>query len=262
MNAIPMQLAAQTWWMTHRRLKVFIRQPAYLIITLVQPVIWLFLFGNLFRRIVELPGFGTTSYLDYLVPGVVVMNALSSNMWAGMGALEEIERGTLNRFLVSPVSRGAISNATVVEMALGTTIQSLIIVLLGWAAGADYEGGVAGVTVLVVVSVLLGTVFGALSTAIGMLVRQRETIIGINTFLLLPLTFLSSTFMAERLMPGWIQAVADYNPLNWAVRAGREALTADPDWALVLRDAGLLLALAAVAVWLSTRSVRAYQKSV
>ena len=103
----------QTWWLTHRKLTALAKQPAVLVITLVQPVIWLFLFGELFKKIVELPGFGATSYLDYLVPGVVIMNAVSSNMWAGMGTIDEIDRGTLNRFLVTPVGRGAIVNANV-----------------------------------------------------------------------------------------------------------------------------------------------------
>jgi len=221
-------VAVQTWWMTERRLKAFIRQPGYLIITLIQPVIWLFLFGSLFKTIVELPGFGSSSYLDYLVPGVVVMNAVASNMWAGMGAMEEIERGTLNRFLITPVSRSAIMNANVVEQALSTTIQSVIIVLLGAAGGARYLGGVAGIVVLIVASILLGTVFSALSNTIGMLVRQRETIIGVNTLLLLPLTFLSSAFMSENLMPQWMQRVADFNPLNWALDASRAALDVNP----------------------------------
>src|SRR5262249_49484321 len=106
---------SQTWYMTQRQLVVFARQPAFAVITLIQPVIWLFLFGNLFRKVVELGGFGTTSYLDYLVPGVVVMSALSSNMWAGMGTLEEIQRGTLNRFLTTPVSRAALMNGNVVN---------------------------------------------------------------------------------------------------------------------------------------------------
>ena len=99
-------MTADTWWMTQRRLQVFVRQPWFLVFTLIQPVIWLFLFGNLFKRVVDLPGFGSTSYLTYIVPGVVVMSAMASNMWAGMGTMEEIERGTLNRFLVTPVRRG------------------------------------------------------------------------------------------------------------------------------------------------------------
>ncbi|MFG2967267.1 ABC transporter permease [Streptomyces sp. NPDC048288] len=252
----------QTWYMTQRQLLVFARQPAYAIITLIQPVIWLFLFGSLFKKVVELGGFGTTSYLDYLVPGVVVMSALSSNMWAGMGTLEEIQRGTLNRFLTTPVSRAALMNGNVVNNGLITAGQSLIIVLLGLLGGADYPGGIGGIAVLVVAAVLLGTVFGALSNALGMLVRERESIIGINTFLLLPLTFLSSAFMAPSQMPGWIRHIADFNPLDWAMVAGRSAMSADPDWGAVLGRGGALLALAVAAVWLSIRTFRSYQRSV
>ncbi|MGW2684419.1 ABC transporter permease [Streptomyces sp. NPDC001414] len=253
---------AQTWYMTQRQLVVFARQPAFAVITLIQPVIWLFLFGNLFKKVVELGGFGTTSYLDYLVPGVVAMSALSSNMWAGMGTLEEIQRGTLNRFLTTPVSRAALMNGNVVNNGLVTAGQSLIIVLLGLLGGADYPGGIGGIAVLVVASVLLGTVFGALSNALGMLVRERESIIGINTFLLLPLTFLSSAFMAPSQMPGWMRHTADFNPPNWAMVAGRSAMSADPDWSAVLSRGGALLVLAVVAVWLSIRTFRSYQRSV
>ncbi|GLP72495.1 transport permease protein [Streptomyces sp. TUS-ST3] len=252
----------QTWYMTQRQLMVFVRQPAYAIITLIQPVIWLFLFGSLFRKVVELGGFGTASYLDYLVPGVVVMSALSSNMWAGMGTLEEIQRGTLDRFLTTPVSRAALMNGNVVNNGLVTAFQSVVIVLLGLLGGADYPGGAVGIAVLVLASVLLGTVFGALSNALGMLVRERESIIGINTFLLLPLTFLSSAFMAPSQMPAWMRHTADFNPLNWAMVAGRSALSADPDWGVVLTRGGALLGLAVVAVWLSIRTFRSYQRSV
>jgi ABC-2 type transport system permease protein len=253
---------SQTWYMTQRQLMVFVRQPAYAVITLIQPVIWLFLFGSLFREVVELGGFGTTSYLDYLVPGVVVMSALSSNMWAGMTTLDEIQRGTLDRFLTTPVSRAALMNGNVVNNGLVTAAQSVIIVLLGLLGGADYPGGIVGIAVLVLASVLLGTVFGALSNALGMLVRERESIIGINTFLLLPLTFLSSAFMAPAQMPGWMRHVADVNPLDWAMVAGRSALSGNPDWGDVLIRGGGLLALAVAAVWLSIRTFRSYQRSV
>jgi len=153
-------------------------------------------------------------------------------------------------------------NANVVEQALSTTLQSIIIVGLGWLAGARYPGGFAGLAVLVIAAVLLGTVFSALSNAVGMLVRQRETIIALNTFLLLPLTFLSSAFMAPGLMPGWMHTLTSVNPVNWAVEAGRGALAGHPDWDAVLLRGGWLLALAVLMVWLSTRTFRAYQKSV
>jgi ABC-2 type transport system permease protein len=255
-------MLANTWWMTHRQLKALLRQPALLVITLAQPVIWLFLFGNLFRRVVELPGFGTSSYLDYLVPGVVVMNAVSSNMWAGMAVIEEIDRGTLNRFLTSPVRRSAILNGAVIVNAFTTAIQSAIIVLLGWVAGATYPGGVAGPIALIVASMLLGSVFSALSTVFGLALRQRESIIGMSIFLLLPLTFLSTAFMAKSLMPGWMQAVASANPVNWALEATRGVLTATTHWGTAFAYGAALLALAAVMAGLATLTFRSYQRTI
>jgi ABC-2 type transport system permease protein len=251
-----------TWWMTHRQIKALLRQPAVIVITLAQPMVWLFLFGNLFRRVVELPGFGTASYLDYLVPGVVVMNAVSGNMWAGMGVIEEIERGTLNRFLTSPVRRAAILNAIVIVQALTTAIQSAVIVLLGGWAGARYPGGLAGPVALVLASMLLGSVFTALSTVFGLALRQRESIIGLSIFLLLPLTFLSTAFMARSLMPGWMQAVAAGNPVNWALDAARGLLADATDWGAAVGYGAALLALAVGASGLATLTFGSYQRTI
>jgi len=255
-------IVTHTAWMTGRQLKAITRQPAYIVIMLIQPVIWLFLFGSLFRRVVELPGFGAPSYLDYLVPGVVVMSALSASMWSGMTVLEEIDRGIMDRFLVLPLHRSAIINASAVLQSLIIALQSVVIVLLGLAGGAHYAGGVGGVLILVAVSVLVAILFSAFSNTVGMLARQRETIIGINTFLLLPLTFLSSAFMPKELMPHWMQIVASCNPVNWALEAGRSAMSANPDWARVAVQGGGLALLAIAVTALSVLTFRAYQKSV
>src|SRR5260370_3265855 len=119
-----------------------VRQPWVLAFSVVQPVVWLFLFGQLFRRVIDIPGFAFHgTYLDYLVPGLIAMNAMSNNMGASMTMIEEIERGTLKRFLASPASRIGIMNASVVDQAVTTSVQSLIIVGLGLAGGAGYHGG-------------------------------------------------------------------------------------------------------------------------
>ena len=205
-NTVPFRTAlAHTWYLTGRKLHALVRQPWVLAFSVVQPAIWLFLFGQLFRKVIDLPGFAFHgTYLDYLVPGVIAMNAMSNNMWAGMAMIEEIDRGTLNRFLASPASRIALMNASVAEQAVSTAVQSLIIVALGLAGGARYHGGVAGVAVMVAASILVGVVFGALSNAVGMILRSREAIIGVYTFFMLPLMFLSSAFMQTQLMPGWM----------------------------------------------------------
>ena len=252
-----------TWYLTGRKLHALVRQPWVLAFSVVQPVIWLFLFGQLFRKIIDIPGFAFGgTYLDYLVPGLIAMNAMANNMWAGMTMIEEIDRGTLNRFLAAPASRVGIMNATVAEQAVSTTVQSLIIIGLGLAGGARYHGGVAGVAVLVAASILVGVVFGALSNTVGMLLRSREAIIGVYTFFMLPLMFLSSAFMLTQLMPGWMQAIASRNPLNWVVQIGRSAVSAHPDWgAIGVRCAGLLV-LAVVCVAVSVVTFRSYQKNV
>jgi ABC-2 type transport system permease protein len=263
-NTVPFGTTlVHTWYLTGRKLHALVRQPWVLAFSVVQPVIWLFLFGQLFRRVIDIPGFtfGGT-YLDYLVPGLIAMNAMSNNMWAGMTMIEEIDRGTLNRFLAAPASRVGIMNATVVEQAVSTTVQSLIILGLGLAGGARYHGGVAGVAVLLVASILVGVVFGALSNAVGMLLRSREAIIGIYTFFMLPLMFLSSAFIPTQLMPGWMQAIASRNPLNWVVQIGRSALSAHPDWGAIGVRCGGLLILAVVCVAVSVVTFRSYQKNV
>jgi ABC-2 type transport system permease protein len=256
-------LLSHTWYLTGRKLHALGRQPWVLAFSVIQPAIWLFLFGELFRKVIDIPGFAYGgSYLAYLVPGIVAMNAMSGNMWAGMSMIEEIERGTLNRFLVSPASRIAIMNATVAEQAVSTTVQTLIIVVLGYAGGARYSGGASGIVVLTLAAIGVGVLWGALSNMTGMLLRSREAIIGVYTFFMLPLMFLSSAFMKPGFLPGWMQAIAARNPLNWEVEIGRSVLSANPDWAAVAARCGGLLALAAVCVAISVTTFRSYAKNV
>jgi ABC-2 type transport system permease protein len=260
---VPTTLLTDTWYLTGRRLHALVRQPWVLAFGVVQPAIWLFLFGALFHKVIDIPGFGYQgSYLGYLVPGVVAMNAMSGNMWAGMSMIEEIDRGTLNRFLVTPASRLAIMNASVAEQAVSTIVQTLIIVVLGYAGGARYPGGAAGIVVLIVAAVGIGVFWGALSNTTGMLLRSREAIIGVYTFFMLPLMFLSSAFMKPSFLPGWMQAIASRNPLNWEVEIGRSVLSATPDWPGVAARCGGILALALIAIAISATTFRSYARNV
>ena len=86
---------------------------------------------------------------------------------------------------------------------------------------------------------LLGAAFGGLSNGFALIMRQEEALIGAVQFIVLPLTFLSSTFLEANLMPKWIQHVSDFNPVNWAVVAGRAATSSNPDWGLVASRAVL-----------------------
>jgi ABC-2 type transport system permease protein len=257
-----MTLVRQTGYMTVRHLRELWRQPWFVGVTLVQPIIWLLLFGALFKKIVEIPGFHGHSYIAFLAPGVVVMTALFNSAWSGMALISDLDRGVTARFLVSPVRRQALIAGRILKEGVVVVIQSVIIVALALIDGATFPGGVGGVAALFAVSALLGATFGALSNGFGLLMRQEEALIGAVQFIVLPLTFLSSTFLQPNLMPGWIRHVSDFNPVNWAVVAGRVATSSNPDWGVVAARVGLLAALLAVCLAFATRAFRSYQRSV
>jgi ABC-2 type transport system permease protein len=257
-----MTAVRQTWQVSLRYLRVFKRQPAYLGIALTQPIIWLLLFGALFKAVTEIPGFRGGSYVDFLTPGIVVMLAVSSAGWNGMAFIEDINGGVMDRMLAAPVWRGALNLGSVVYAMLTIAVQTTLIVLLALALGAHYTNGVWGVLLLILVAALLGAAFASLSNGVGVLARQRETLIGAVSLVLLPLTFLSSALMQQSLVPDWIRTVAKVNPVNWAAEAGRSAAMEKIDWGLVASRMGMLAALVAVCAWFATWAFGAYQRSL
>ena len=247
-----------------RSLRALWRQPAFAVMTLVQPVIWLLLFGQLFKAVVDIPGFSTAGggYLEFLTPGVVVMTALFSSGWAGTVYIEDMNRGVMDRFLASPVRRGALMAGTLVYQAATTVIQTLVVLAVAVAAGARFAGGAAGVLVTLVAACLICVIVASLSNALALLLRQQEALIGISQFVVLPLQFLSSALMDTRVAPDWVATAARYNPVDWAVVASRQALAPGTDWPVVTGRLGLLAALALVMAWLATRAFRTYQRSL
>lgn len=249
--------------LTGRALRTLARQPAYAAITVIQPVIWLLLFGQLFHDVIHLPGFSTQagSYLQFITPGVVSMTALFSSGWAGTGYIEDMDRGVMDRLLASPVRRGAMMIGSLAYQAVTTILQTLLVLLIAFAAGARFPGGAAGVGVTVLAAVLLSSIIASLSNAVALLVRQQEALIGISQFIVLPLQFLSSAVMDTRLSPAWVRHVARYNPVDWTVVAARQALSAGTEWGAVWPRLGWLTLLAAVMAVLATRAFRTYQRS-
>jgi ABC-2 type transport system permease protein len=213
-------------------------------------LIWLLLFGALFKSVTQIPGFGGTGdYLDYLTPGIVVMLAVSSAGWTGMGFIEDINSGVMDRMLVTPAWRGAFNLGSVAQCVVSVVLQTLLIIGLALLLGAD----VAHAGVLILVAALLAAAFASLSNGLGVLTRQRESLIGAVSLLLLPLTFLSSALMQLSLAPGWIETAARFNPVDWAAVAAR-----DPE----LLRIGLLAALTVLSAWFATRAFAVYQRSL
>jgi len=116
--------------------------------------------------------------------------------------------------------------------------------------------------VLFLLAALLGAAFAALSNAFALFMRQEDALVGATQFIILPLTFLSTTFLAANVMPSWIRHVGDFNPVNWAVVAGRSVTSSHADWGLVVARVGLLAAVLAAFLALATSAFRAYQRAV
>ncbi|HEX9231723.1 MAG TPA: ABC transporter permease, partial [Jatrophihabitantaceae bacterium] len=120
--AAPGRLVAHSGYLTMRSVRALIRQPWFVGATLVQPIVWLLLFGQLFKSLVHLPGFpaASGSYLEFIAPGVIMMTALFSSGWAGTVYIEDMNRGVMDRLLASPVSRGAMMIGTLAYQAITT----------------------------------------------------------------------------------------------------------------------------------------------
>jgi ABC-2 type transport system permease protein len=252
---------AHTGAIATRHIRAFARQPWWIAISLMQPVIYLILFSQLFQTMGELPQFGG-SYLSFLLPGVVVMSALSSGGWAGTASIDDMRLGVMDRVLVTPARRTAVIVGHLAQQAFIVVVQAAALIVLGIVVGARFDGGPIGVAVMLIASVLLGTAIGALSHAIALLARTQETLIAVSQGIILPMTFLSTTFMARDLMPDWMASVASANPLTWAVDASRTALLGPSDWSFVATRLAWLVIFLVVSLVLALGAFGKYRRSI
>lgn len=256
-----MDFLRDTGYLFLRLLRATMRMPVFVLISIVQPILWVLLFGQLFRSVTTIPGFGATSYVQFLAPGISIMTALFGAAYSGMGLLADIDRGVLDRLLVTPVSRGALVAARILHSAAQVVVQAAIILGVAILLGARPHGGLPGVLVVFLSAALLGAAFAAFSNALALVARKQELVIAAMNFIVLPSTFLSSMIMSRNLMPGWIRGVSRFNPVNWAVTAARDGFEgrATSEMALCL---ALLAGLALACGFLATRSFNRYRRAM
>jgi ABC-2 type transport system permease protein len=254
-------IAKHSAYLTGRSVRVLRREPIYAAFTLASPLVWLLLFTQLFERVVDVPGFGDVAYNDYITPGIVIMTAMMNAGWAGTSFIDDMSRGVMDRNLTSPLSRTALIVGNLSYNAIITVVQSAVILGVAFLMGARPDNG-PGVLVLLASAILVCLIFAAFSCTMALLLGTQESLIGIFQFVAMPLLFLSTVLISREIMPGWLADVALFNPVDWGVVAGREALMADPDWGIVLGRGALLLGLTMVLSWLATRAFRAYQRRI
>jgi ABC-2 type transport system permease protein len=254
-------VVSQTLYLCARTLRNLSRQPIWIVVMVVQPMFWLLLYSQLFRRITDLPGFGTTSYIDYLTPGVAVMTAFFSGSWAGMGMIEDLDRGVLERFLATPAHRGAIVFGRILESSIVATLQALLILVTGLALGAT-NGGAPGWFIILAASFLVAAGFAGLSHGVALRTRQEASMIAVAQFIGLPLLFFSSLLIARALIPDWMQTLSLLNPVEWAVRAARGEALPGTSWTEMGGFMLLLVGFVVATTGFATMSFRSYQRTL
>jgi ABC-2 type transport system permease protein len=243
-------------WITNTR-----RQAWGAAFSLVQPIVWILLFGQVFSSLGKLPGFGAAGYVTFLVPGVLMMTVLYSGAWAGTGYIDDMKSGVMDQLLTAPVARSAIITGQLVQQLIVCLAQSIVVLLIGWLGGAAYPGGAGGMALSLLAALLLATIFCSLSTAAALTARNQVALIGISQIVVLPVTFLSTTMMPATLMPDWVQNVSKFNPMTWAVDLARTSLNGTTDASALLHVGGLVVLAALAFVW-SVRALRGYQRSL
>lgn len=237
------------------------RQPVAVAMMIIQPMVWLLIYGQLFQSLPRLGGFGTTNYLEYLAPGIAVFTAFNHGAWEGGSVVQDIERGTLDRYLATPLSPGALLWSRSLQAAIIGAGQSAFVMLVAVLFGARLHGRIFGFAVILLASILLCMAFAALNHALALVFRRLETMTMVGLFTTFPLMFSSTMFTSLTQMPPWMQHVAAANPVNWAVEAARTAML-DTGWATAFVRLAALAGLLICTQTLATAALRRYHRSL
>jgi ABC-2 type transport system permease protein len=235
-----------------------LRTPMLVAASLLQPVIWLVLFSQIFRALAGTSQFqrlGYHSYLVFFTPGMVVLSMLFTALQSGMATVTDIDSGMMDKLLISPIRRPAILAGRVAADAITMLAQGAIILGLAALMGARPATGWPGALALLAYTTTFGVVWACLSNLIALRTRNSELTMVAGLFLTLPALFLSPAFLPRPLLPGWLQAATAGNPAAYVIETGQQLMATGNNWGQDLRTvialaaAGLVLAPAAVAAF-------------
>jgi ABC transporter DrrB family efflux protein len=240
--------------MARRQLRKVSRRPTYLSFVLIQPVMLVLLFRYVFGGAIDTGG---VAYVDFLVPGIVVMTAIFGALTTGVGLTEDLPTGVVDRFRSLPIARSSVLLGRTAADALMNAVTLVIIVLIGLALGFRPSEPAYDLALAFLLVLAFAYVFSWISAFIGLAVKNPETAQSAGFLWVLPLTFASSAFVPASSMPAAVEAIAAVNPVTLAVDAVR-ALTIGDGQALgpVLGTLAWLVVLLAVFVPLAVRAFR------
>jgi len=234
-----------------------LHDPTELISRAVQPILWLGIFGEALSKVRAIPTPGVT-YLQFLAPGILTQSVVFVSIFYGLYIIMDRDTGILQKLLVTPTPRLALVWGKMVAAGVRGLSQALIIFLFALILGIQLHITLLSIFGVIVIVMLGASFFTGLSMIIASIVKTRERFMGIGQVITLPLFFASNAIYPISIMPGWLQTMANLNPLSYMVD-GLRTLMLSGGTAGVGFDIGIL---AIVALLISMLSAWMYPKVV
>jgi ABC-2 type transport system permease protein len=231
------------------------RRPVVLLLSLVQPLIWMSFFGFLFHRfpLGQLPA--DVSYLQYLLPGVCGMTVLLGASQSGIALIRDMQTGVLERMLSTPASRPAMLLGKVAADVSRLLVQAALVAMLGMLLGVRFHLPLGALLLAVAYLALFGAGYCCLSCWIALQTRSQESMAAFVHVANMPIFFTSTALVPFKQMPPWLNSIAAWNPLTLAIEPLREAMLFGT-YSQALATLGVLALLATTLFVVAVRALR------
>ena len=235
-----------------RQLRMNLRNPAWVIIGMLQPVLYLLLFGPLLEPLID--QFGATNAYTFFVPGMLVQLGIFGAFFAGFSLIGEWREGVIEAERVTPASRTALLVGRLYRDLLQLLVQALILIGLGYALGMDAT--LAGVVLGTLLTLLIGGACAAASNALALTTKSEDVMAPVINMVMMPVLLLSGILLPMTIGPTWLEKASDFMPIRHIVDGVRSSFGGDFASSGVAWGTAWSLLLFALAVWWGTSTFR------
>ncbi len=250
-----MTFARQTWIIFRRQMRLALRNPAWVIIGLAQPVLYLALFGPLLVPLAQ--QIGNVNAYTFFVPGLLVQLGLFGALFAGFGLISEWREGVVEAERVTPASRTALLLGRVARDIVLLTVQGILLIALSFLFGLT--GSIPGMIFGLILTMLLGGACSASSNALALSTKSEDVLAPVLNSIALPVLLLSGILLPISLetgAPQWLVTLSDFMPIKYIVNGIRQAFKGDIATLTTLWGVLWTLVLFAAGLWVGTRTFR------
>jgi ABC-2 type transport system permease protein len=246
------KILRDTWLVFGRYFGLFIGNPAWVVIGVVQPLLYLILFAPLLKSIASAPGFPSGGAYNVFVPGLLVQLGMFGAAGVGFSLIAELRSGVIERLRVTPVSRVALLLGRALRDIFSILVQSLILILLALPFGLSIHA--IGIVVVLALIALIGLLTASVAYAVALWVRSENSYAPIIFTSTLPILLLSGVLLPLGLAPQWLRNIAAANPLSYAVDAARAVFLGHLSDPSVVKGVLIMAVLSIIAIAMGARA--------